>query len=130
LVIAGAATDYDDWKALYGVTGQPGDDQDGDGLTNFEDYAFGLDPVSGTSVNPITVQLDKTAGTFTYSRRSSSGLAYTVWTSPDLATWTEDTTATQTPGAVGPNNVQPVAVTLSAPKPLTAPKLFIRVKAE
>ena len=130
LVIAGAATDYDDWVALFGVIGGENDDDDGDGVSNFEEYAFGLNPVSGASVQAVTEVLDKTAGTFTYTRRSSSGLDYSIWTSTDLATWTEDTTATQTPGPVGPNNIQEVEVTLSAPKPLTATRLFVQVRAE
>jgi hypothetical protein len=134
LVIPGAASDYDTWMALYpSITDAndklPGADPDGDGLTNQEEYAFGLAPDSGSSVNPITVQLSKTAGTFTYQRRSSTSLTYTIWTSPDLVAWTEDTTAVQTPGTPDGNNVQSVAVTLTG-APLTATKLFVRVKAE
>jgi hypothetical protein len=64
-------------------------DTDGDGLTNQQEYAFGLNPTLGSSVNPITVPLDKTTGTFTYTRRATpaaSGLTYTVFTSSDLDT--------------------------------------------
>lgn len=133
IALVQSGSDYDDWMDLYpSITGAdklPTADPDGDGLTNEQEYAFGLAPDSGSSINPITAQLDKTAATFSYQRRSSSGLTYTVWTSTDLATWTEDTTAVQTPGTPDANNVQSVAVTLTG-APLTASKLFVRVKAE
>jgi autotransporter-associated beta strand protein len=130
-----SGSDYDEWLALYPSITDPNDklttaDPDGDGLTNQEEYAFGLAPNSGSSVNPILVQLDKTTGTFTYQRRSSTGLDYTIWTSPNLGTWTEDLTAsaTQNEGTPDGNNVQSVVVTLTG-APFTADKLFVRVKA-
>ena len=103
-------------------------DLDKDGLTNFQEFAFGLIPNSGSSVNPITIQLSKATGEFTYQRLAASGLTYTIWTSSDLATWIEDTGAVQTTHRAGAN--QSVLVALSAtPKPLTASKTFVRVKA-
>ena len=36
--------DYDDWVTTNGVTGGENDDDDNDGLTNQEEYAFGLIP--------------------------------------------------------------------------------------
>jgi autotransporter-associated beta strand protein len=127
---------YDTWLALYpsltGANQLPGADPDGDGLTNQQEFAFGLNPTSGASVNPILVPLDKTAGTFSYQRRASSGLTYKILTSTDLLTWPEDSgaTASQSAGAVDGNGNQAVVVTLSGAIPLTAPKLFIRVAAE
>ena len=127
------ATDYDTWAAVYLPTdvSDPAGDNDGDGLSNQEEYAFGLNPTLGTSVNPITVPLNKTTGMFTYTRRATpaaSGLTYTVQTSTDLAAWPTDVTATQTvTGTVG--DVQTVDVTLSGTIPLTAPSIFVRVKA-
>ncbi len=133
----GAAIDYDTWLSLYtfgvGADTSPTGDPDNDGLLNQDEYAFGLDPTSGASVSPITLGLNKTAGTFTYTRRDDAltALTYKVWTSVDLAVWTEDTGATQNDSA-GPNGqgVEPVVVKLSASAPLTAPKLFVRVAAE
>ena len=124
-------SDYDTWKSANGVTGGENDDDDNDGLTNHEEYAFGLDPTGGASVNPITSQLDKTTGKFTYTRRDTTlpdpPLTYTVWYSTDLATWTEDTGATEgTPVLSG--EVETVEVTLT-PALLTNPKLFIQVRA-
>jgi fibronectin-binding autotransporter adhesin len=132
LTYVSAATDYDTWKTANGVTGGENDDDDSDGLTNHEEYAFGLDPTGGSSVNPIAVQLDKATGTFSYTRRlqSHTGLAYTVWTSVDLATWTEDngaTTSQTVSGTVG--EVETVQATITGTLPLTPPKLFIQVRA-
>jgi autotransporter-associated beta strand protein len=119
---------YVAWGTPYGLTaGTEGGDLDNDGLTNFEEFAFGLVPDNGSSVNPITAQLDKPAGQFTYQRLAASGLSYSIWTSPDLAVWTEDTTATEMVTPAGPN--ESVKVTLTG-APLTADKLFVRVKAE
>ncbi|MCF7731962.1 MAG: hypothetical protein K9N23_09745 [Akkermansiaceae bacterium] len=50
------------------------------GPANQDEYAFGLNPALGSSVNPITMPLDKATGAFTYSRRTPglTGLGYTV----------------------------------------------------
>jgi autotransporter-associated beta strand protein len=126
--IAGSA--YETWGAAYSLgAGTEGLDLDNDGMSNFEEFAFGLIPNSGSSVNPITSQLSKTSGQFTYQRLATSGLTYTIWTSSDLVTWTPDATANQNVTSGTPNDS--VLVTLSAlPKPLTATKTFVRVKAE
>jgi hypothetical protein len=49
-----------------------------------------------------------------------------VWTSPDLQTWTQDTSASQTPDSQIAE-VQSVSVTITA-TPLSG-KLFVRVAA-
>jgi hypothetical protein len=133
LITQAPASDYDDWAASFGLVGAIGDDDDKDGLTNGMEYAFGLKPNDGSSVNPITVQLNKSAATFTYQRRDpalNTGLTYTVWTSTDLVGWTQSTyaTANQAAGVGDINGVQSVVVTVS-PTPLTDPKLFIQVRA-
>lgn len=132
-----AVDDFTSW--IEGFTFAPGadltqtGDPDGDGMTNFEEYAFGLKPNDGASVNPILVPLSRTAGTFTYSRRDNAltGLTYKVWTSPDLVVWTEDAGAIQDDSA-GPDGqgVEPVVVTLSGAKPPAADRLFVRVSVE
>ena len=106
---------------------------DGDGLTNQKEYAFGLAPNSGSSVNPITSPLSKTTGKFSYTRRATpaaTGLTYTVWTSVDLVTWTLDSAATASQTVTGTvGEVQTVEATLTGTLPLTQSKLFIQVRA-
>jgi autotransporter-associated beta strand protein len=122
------ATPYELWANSFDpAIGLPAEDDDNDGVTNFEEYAFGLLPNNGASVNPIAAPLDKAAGTFSYTRRSDSGMDYSVWFSENLDGWTEDTLAAEgTPVPNGDNET--VEVTLSV-DPLPA-KLFIQVRAD
>jgi hypothetical protein len=141
VVIPGIATPiapsdpFTSWMNAYypGLSDRtPAGDPDGDGVSNQDEFAFGLDPSSGKSVSPIAVQLNRSSGQFSYTRRATpalTGLTYSVWTSTDLQTWTEDIDASQVPGTPVAD-VETVAVTLSASKPLTAAKLFVRVSAE
>jgi hypothetical protein len=123
--VAWISTDY---PALVGADAEPGADPDFDGMTNQQEFAFGLDPTSGSSANPIAVPLDKTTGKFSYTRRLLTGLSYTVWTSPDLLVWTKDNGALE--GTVTTiDDIETVPVTLSASL-LGAVNLFIRVVAE
>jgi autotransporter-associated beta strand protein len=126
-----AGSDYDTWVDDNGVAnGQTGDD-DNDGLTNFEEYAFGLDPQSGASSSPITEGLDRSARTFSYTRRDSSltDVSYSVWFSTDLAVWTEDVNATEAASLTG--EVETVEVTLSNDAGVPLPgRLFVQVRAE
>jgi autotransporter-associated beta strand protein len=126
-------TNYDTW--LTGFTFVPGADKtstgdpDGDGMTNQNEYAFGLNPTLGTSVNPITQQLDKTTGNFQYTRRATpaaAGLTYTVFTSTNLVTWVPSG-ATET-GFTTAGDIQTVTVNVTAPA--VDGKLFVRVEAK
>jgi hypothetical protein len=125
--------DYDTWAESFTPTiGLPAADDDNDGLSNGQEYAFGLLPDSGASVNPIAVPLDKSTGTFSYTRRDATltPLNYSVWFSTDLSGWTEDTDAIEgTPVLSG--EVETVPVTLSAlPGDPLPDKLFIQVRAD
>jgi hypothetical protein len=136
LTVTPSGSDYDTWAGPsgYNLTGGIDDDDDGDGLSNRQEHAFGLNPTSGASVSPITVQLDPDGGTFTYTRRDPSltNLAYSVWTSTDLGTWTMDGDAAEGVPTTDGNDVQTVPVTLSAAALATAVDgtLFVRVQAD
>ena len=120
---------YDTWKTgpfAHAFTDtDPTHDPLGDGMTNFQKFAFGLDPTSGASINPVTPLI----GTqFTYTRYATSGLSYTVEYSTDLAEWAPATTL-ETIGTPDPiSGVQTVTVTVSD-TPVNG-KLFVRVRAE
>ena len=127
-----AGSNYDTW--LSGFTFAPSadttasGDPDGDGVTNQKEYAFGLNPTLGSSVNPITQQLDKVTGNFQYTRRATpvaTGLTYTVLTSTNLVAWTTGG-ATET-GFTTAGNIETVTVHVTAPA--VNGKLFVRVKA-
>ena len=95
-------------------------------MSDFAEYAFGLDPTKPTAHNPISVPLNN-SGHFSYTQLANSGLTYTVWTSTDLKAWTQDAGAVQTAGATV-NGVTTMAVQLSA-TPVDG-KLFVRVAAQ
>lgn len=128
----GAASDFSTW--ISGFTFAPGSDTtatgdpDHDGLTNQQEYAFGLIPNSGSSVNPIKSLLNKATGQFIYTRRKPSltGLNYTYQFTTDLAVWNDFT-----PTTTVSDNADPIeAITVTAPAAVTNNgKVFIRVKA-
>ena len=133
LTVGGAASPYTTWANTFlpgNDVSNPAGDNDNDGLVNQQEFAYGLSPISGSSVNPILVQLDKTTGQFTYQRRAATGLTYTILKSTTLAagSWSP-AGAGQAAGAVDGNGNQTVVVTLPG-APLTDAKLFVRVSAE
>jgi hypothetical protein len=106
-------------------------DDDGDGMSNFHEYAFGLDPKSASSVNPISQPLHQATGTFKYTRRATpqtTGVSYSYESSTTLSgTW-----PSFTPTSEVSNNATPVEeMTVTVPASLLLePKLFLRVKAQ
>ncbi len=130
-VLTGPAIDYATWAASYLPTdvSVPTGDPDGDGMTNQQEYAFGLNPTSGASVSPITAPLNQATGMFSYTRRATpalTGLTYTVLTSTNLVTWTLDAGAVPE-SVVTAGDVQTVTFTVS--NPAVDGKLFVQVKA-
>ena len=124
------AADYDIWAISHQLTGGPDGDDDHDGLSNQFEYAFGLDPTNGASVQPFISRLDRSTGSFTYTRRKQSltGLSYTIWYSTDLTAWAVDTGAVESvTGTSG--DVETVRITLSS-RLLANSNLFIRVSAQ
>ncbi len=133
--LVGEETPYDIWStgnfANTFTDTDPTHDPDGDGMTNFEEFAFGLDPTSGTSVNPISdfTQLESDR-LFSYTRYANSGLSYSIWTSVDLETWVEQPGALQESGEPDlVTGVQTVLVELPVQEPPSNTR-FVQVKAE
>ena len=120
---------YADWLTDFafapGADTLSAGDPDGDGMTNQQEFAFGLDPTLGSSVNPITVPLDKTSGKFSYTRLAASGLVYHVFTSTDLRNWVKDPVTETVTGTH--DGVDTVEVAVAA-HPVNG-TLFVRVVA-
>ncbi|TAE74977.1 MAG: hypothetical protein EAZ65_02680 [Verrucomicrobia bacterium] len=126
-VLTGPPSDYETWKAANNVTGGPNDDDDGDGMSNHFEYAFNLNPAA-PSASPVLF-LSPTAGPhLIYTRRKPSltGLNYSVWTSTDLANWTEDTGAAQSATPVPGTDMESVEVSIS-PSPNPRFRLFVHI---
>lgn len=124
----GTLSDFDLWAGATGATGGMTGDTDFDGKDNAFEYAFGLNPTSGTSVNPFTVPFNPATGLFTYTRRKDTltGLTYTYQYSTSLSgAWTTLTPAV-TPVSDNGDPVEAITVTVPAAL-LVEPKLFIRV---
>lgn len=125
-----AANDYDGWKSANGLIGEPNDDDDQDGMTNFGEYAFGLNPNSPSSFNAVSAPIDSTNGHFKYTRRkpSLSTLTYIHEYSTTLASgsWSPFTPDSATVNGGDP--VEEVTIYLP-PALLTNPKLFLRARA-
>jgi len=131
IITAGVGiTDYSQWQMAFLGDMSPGADPDGDGMTNLQEYAFGLNPNNPLSHNPITVPFDRTTGTFSYTRRDPSltGFTYNIcYSVDDLSSWTVDENAVQTPGPAT-NGVQTVTVKLGD-NLRSMPQLFVRAQA-
>ena len=124
-------TDYETWATNFSLADRyPTHDPDQDGMSNQQEYAFGLNPTSGSSVSPITQQLDKGTGIFKYTRRATpatTGLAYTYQLSTTLGVWQDFTPTSETSDSGDPVEV----ITVEVPAVhLSNPSLFVRVIAD
>jgi len=131
-VTNGPPSDYDNWAAANNLTGGLQGDDDKDGLSNFSEYAFGLNPRNGGSTSPYLNLPAPATGEFTYTRRKPSltGLSNSVWWSGTLASgsWNKDNGAILSVVSTD-GDVETVRVSLSSSL-LSNPKLFIRIAAE
>jgi hypothetical protein len=120
------------WSAFTNPDKTLTGDPDGDSMSNQQEYAFGLDPRFGTSVNPIRQQLDKASGTFKYTRTKASGLSYVYQYSTTLSEpWDAFVSETPLPDSVSiSDTVEEVTVTVPAALLNANSKLFVRVAAQ
>jgi len=126
------APDYEVWALTFPDFDliNPAADLDGDGLSNYEELVWGLNPTIANASNPAKQGAAPPGGSFSYTRRKQalSGVTYTIWTSYDRKLWTEDTGAIQMTGPAE-GGVETVEVTLSAAS-RSAARLFYRVIAK
>lgn len=124
-------SDYEIWRSALGISGGPDGDEDLDGLSNEEEYIFGLDPKSSASTQPYLAFPAPATGTFSYTRRrrSLTSLDFSVWYSESLTpdSWFKDENAIEE--VTGTNgDTENVLVTLS-PILRTKSRLFVRVQS-
>lgn len=121
-------SDYATWATSAAVTNAEADD-DQDGMCNFGEYAFALDPKSGASSHPVTLAANPSVS-LRYTRRNPAltRLTYSLWYSATLTDWHRDSGAGQSVSATD-GDVQTVDVTPS-PELLSEPKLFLQIRAE
>ena len=112
------------------LVGGPNDDDDSDGLSNFEEYAFGLDPEDPLSQSPFTIAPDLTTGTFTFTRRNgqlTGFLNYIYETAPDLQNFTAFTPASES----SDNGLPVETLTITVPSELLEQaRLFMHIRVE
>lgn len=128
-VLTGPPDPYDIWKTANNLSGSRTDDDDRDGVNNFAEYAFGLDPRSGASSSPFSSLPSSSHNIFIYRRRKSSvtGLAYFIEVSSDLTNWSVDVGASQTVTEIPESDLESVEVTLRS-NLINNRRLFIRIK--
>jgi autotransporter-associated beta strand protein len=127
-VLSGPVSDYAAWESMVGIQGGLSGDDDQDGLSNFAEYAFGLQPHSSASHQAITQALSLDSGKFSYHRRkiSLTGMTYHVETSNNLHDWSIDSNATQVATPISGSDLELVEVTVHHQR-LSSQRLFIRI---
>lgn len=83
---------FDSWagQALAGFSAErraPAADADGDGMSNFSEYALGCDPAAPDAVSPATTGRTPDGRLTLTFPRARANITYTVQWSEDLASW-------------------------------------------
>jgi len=94
---------FAEFSSSNNLTGGPGDDDDGDGLSNTLEYLLASDPSAPNLSQPASVLQGDTL-TFSFDAPVPPGgdAIYIIETSPDLAAWTTAATRTGSAAWTGP----------------------------
>ncbi len=105
---------------IFGTLVAPGDDEDGDGVSNYDEYLLGTNPQSASS-NSILTQFTATpSGGFTFTWDSVKGHHYTIQSSSTLVS-----TNWQNEGETLKGTGDPLQYTHPSS---TLPRLFFRIQ--
>lgn len=112
---------YSNWAAGYPGLGEPGADDDGDGLTNFVEYIFSLNPLGAQADSAAylprfaTVTDPSQALRFTYRRPAvvPSDVSYYLELSNDLTNWASAQAGVDYTEEASGGDPQTITVTLS-----------------
>lgn len=119
---------YSTWAAAYPGIGTPDDDADGDGQSNYLEYALGTVPDNRTSVQPMVVSMSggKPALSITKGMAASAdpNVFYQIQGTPDLINWDTPTTP-ETPLEEVTNTAEILTVRYLG----TSAKYYFRLKA-
>jgi hypothetical protein len=137
--LVAASTAYDDWtKAWFpGIRHLQGDrtaglDFDHDGLTNFAEFAYGVNPQVHDFVSvPMTRATPDGPVVLSYiARKDKSAVAYKVMVSDDLRGWSDATPDISLSSVVPVNGTDYERVTVTYTPPADVPgKRFFSIRA-
>lgn len=124
----GPSVSFNDWAAMQtGVSAVKSDDSDGDGTSNFAEYAFGSradDSASLPGSGVVTMEVSGSRYLAARVKRSwVTGVTFSAQLSTDLANWS-------TAGLVTLQNDATALIVRDSQTIGTGPRKFIRLKAE
>ncbi len=128
---------FTSWQtATFSASGLPPEkttataDPDGDGLSNFLEYASNLNPLAGNSPSPVGIDSSGSTLDFTYRRNLNAlDLSYSIQDSTSLAdpsSWARVTPLSETTMS---DDGSTRVIRASVAKPAAQPSYFLRLKA-